>query len=455
MQPRVVDAIDAAVAAALDAGADDVEVSYERVDLSFARFARSRFTQVGAAATTWLRVRALAGGRLGARLSGTLDRDAVVAAARGAVAAARAAPPAVPGFAFAAGGGATLADVPPPRPPAVPEPWAAAAAPAAVAAGFDAARRLGCDSAGAVKIVQRERAVQTTAGCARAGADGWIDLQWIASDGDASGYAGRLASLGEPIDVEAVARDAAERAARGRGAERVDPRAMDVVLAPAAVAELIEWMAMASFGARAVLDGHSLLCDRRGKPVCDARVTIEDRPVPGELAFDAEGCARVRVAAIEAGVAGDPVTDLTTAARLGDPRGSTGHAPDIDDEHAAGPAARHVHLSAGEATEADLIGRVDDGLYVTRLHYVNGLLDPPRAVTTGMTRDGTFRIRGGRLAGGVRNLRFTDSVLDALGPRLGAVGRDAVRVPAWWSRHAFVTAPALLVRAFQFTGTSR
>jgi hypothetical protein len=44
-----------------------------------------------------------------------------------------------------------------------------------------------------------------------------------------------------------------------------------------------------------------------------------------------------------------------------------------------------------------LIGGVEDGLLVTRFHYLNGFLDPRKAVMTGMTRDGLMRIKRGRL----------------------------------------------------------
>ena len=72
-----------------------------------------------------------------------------------------------------------------------------------------------------------------------------------------------------------------------------------------------------------------------------------------------------------------------------------------------------------------------------------------------MTRDGTFAIEGGKLGGGVRNLRFTDSMLDAWGARLGGVGSETRDVPTWWSSGGTISVPALLVRGFRFTGQSR
>ena len=56
---------------------------------------------------------------------------------------------------------------------------------------------------------------------------------------------------------------------------------------------------------------------------------------------------------------------------------------------------------------------MDDGIYITRVHYL-GIVDPRRGVLTGMTRDGTFRIRGGKVAEPLVNLRFTVAIPDLL-----------------------------------------
>ena len=45
----------------------------------------------------------------------------------------------------------------------------------------------------------------------------------------------------------------------------------------------------------------------------------------------------------------------------------------------------------------ELVRGVARGLFVRRLHYVNGMLEPRRAVMTGLTRDGTFLIENGKL----------------------------------------------------------
>ena len=76
-------------------------------------------------------------------------------------------------------------------------------------------------------------------------------------------------------------------------------------------------------------------------------------------------------------------------------------------------------MTAGTATRDDLIAGLDRGLLVTRFHYTNPV-HPKLAIVTGMTRDGTFLVEDGKIVAPVRNLRYTQSYLDALA---GIVGR--------------------------------
>ena len=92
---------------------------------------------------------------------------------------------------------------------------------------------------------------------------------------------------------------------------------------------------------------------------------------------------------------------------------------------------------------------LDRGLLVTRFHYTNPV-HPKLAIVTGMTRDGLFLVEGGEIVGPVRNLRFTQSYLDALAG-VEAVGRDRRRVSGDFSA---VVVPAVRIGAFNFTGAT-
>jgi predicted Zn-dependent protease len=69
---------------------------------------------------------------------------------------------------------------------------------------------------------------------------------------------------------------------------------------------------------------------------------------------------------------------------------------------------------------------VDDGIYITRVHYL-GIVHPREGVLTGMTRDGTFRIRDGKIAEPLVNLRFTIAMPDMLAD-VPALTRDVTLV---------------------------
>ena len=68
---------------------------------------------------------------------------------------------------------------------------------------------------------------------------------------------------------------------------------------------------------------------------------------------------------------------------------------------------------AGDASLEELIRGVEPGNLCHRFHYTN-TVHPIRTLFTGMTRDGTFLIEHGELTSPVKNLRFTQSILDVL-----------------------------------------
>jgi len=124
----------------------------------------------------------------------------------------------------------------------------------------------------------------------------------------------------------------------------------------------------------------------------------------------------------------------------------TGHASPVGDELSeGGPTAAHLQLAAGEDSLEDLVARVDRGLYVSHFHYVNGLLDTRRALMTGMTRNGLFLVENGRIGRAVRNLRWTESLLEAFG-RVGGTTR-AREVVASGLSESIAVAPSLLIAA--------
>jgi predicted Zn-dependent protease len=70
-------------------------------------------------------------------------------------------------------------------------------------------------------------------------------------------------------------------------------------------------------------------------------------------------------------------------------------------------------IGPGSKPLNELISETKRGLLITRFWYIR-TVDQKKAIVTGMTRDGTFLIENGELRGGVRNMRFNQSILEAL-----------------------------------------
>jgi PmbA protein len=459
-EDRLLSLLQGTLAAARAAGAREAEASYEGGALGVTRFANSYVTQAGTVVEGRARVRAAIGDRVGAASTSVVDPEGLAEAARLAVEIARHRRPveAFAGFARPDPGRPMLARARFVEATAAVDPRQHATRLQRIfaRAGHD---RLLC--AGALHTGPTELAVATTGGVARHLVCSEALLELVVLDGATSGYSVFYGPDLAALDDAALADEACRAAVRGREVVEVDPGPMDVVLAPAAVAEALEWMALTSFSGRALLDGASLLAGRPGgQALCDPGITIRDdagheHPQALPLPFDTEGIARLPVTFIDRGRPGAVITDLATSRKLKDPRGSTGHAPAVSDDSSEGPMAANLVLEPGDASLETLLSRVERGLYVTRFHYVNGYLDPRTATMTGMTRDGTFLIRDGKLGPAVPNLRWTESFLEALG-RLGGIGSATACIPSrWTSSTGSILCPALLVRGFRFTGRSR
>jgi len=253
------------------------------------------------------------------------------------------------------------------------------------------------------------------------------------------------------LDVAALGETALRKAEGSRAPGELAPGRYTVVLEPAAVAELVAFLAWLGLGAQSEQEGRSFLSGRMGERITGAGVTVVDDAFdPRSLGrpFDYEGTPRRRVSLIEDGVARAVVHDRRTARAAGVE--STGHAtapPAVE-----GPLPYDLVLGTGTASLEELIASTARGILVTRFWY-NRVVDARRTLVTGMTRDGTFLIEDGRIAGGLRNLRFNESVLEVLS-RTEAAGRDAEPTQFDYSGNCVVV-PALKVREFQFTGVTR
>jgi PmbA protein len=452
VRPIVTRALDLAERAVNAAGGDEADVSVHVESSGFARFAASAVHQPTLIRNESVTLRVVRDGRVGCATTNRTDDEGLAAAARHAGEAADSSP-VDPGFAGlqepapvpeVEGYDEATADL-------TPEDQAEAAAEAIAAAS-------GLGLYGYYTSGVTEIAVASTAGQTVSQAMTDVSVLALAASEDSSGYAEATSWRAADVDPAAVAREAAEKAARTRSAKEPEPRTFRAVLEPYATSELLFYFAFTSLNALALLEGRSYLSGRLGEKLFDTSFTVRDDGLDSRSypkSFDLEGVPKQPVLMIEEGVARDVVWDRRTATQAGDGRVSTGHAL-APPAQPFGPIPFNLSMAGGEAESVDeLAERVGEGIYVTRLHYL-GIVDPREGIITGMTRDGTFLIEGGKVTTPVVNLRFTTS-FPALAAGLLGLTKEVTlvnRSDFYDERYPFGTlVPAVATDAFTVVGT--
>ena len=437
--------------AALEAAGGEAEAVAHSERSGLVRFAGSEVHQPTLIENVVVTLRVLHGNRAGVATTNKVDEDGLAELARRASAAAESAPPdeGFPGLA-------------PPAQPTEVEGYDAATA----TLGPDDQARLAAaaiDAAGDIPVygfftsAVSELAVASSTGLSVEQRMTDAGALVVAAAEGCSGYAEQTGWRAEDVDPAAVTRAASEKAARTHGAGTLEPGSYRAVLEPYAFADLLDYFSHDSLGALGLLERRGYLSDRLGERIADEKITIRDDPLDARglpKAFDFEGTPKQPVVLVENGVARGVVWDRTTAARARNGAVTTGHAGPVESRD-WGPLPYCLSVAPGDAESVDeLAALVGEGIYVTRLHYL-GVIDPREGIVTGMTRDGTFRIRGGKIAEPLVNLRFTVSVPGLLREVYGLT-----RTPSLVNSQNFygdrypygVLAPAVAAARFTITG---
>ena len=251
------------------------------------------------------------------------------------------------------------------------------------------------------------------------------------------------------IDPAEVGRRAYRKAAGSQRPQGIDPGRYTVVLEPQAVSTLVGFLAYIGFGGRLIAEGRSPFTGKAGQKVAGENITIHDDALSSQtlgLPFDFEGTPKQRTALIERGVFRGGVHDRRSGKHAG--LDSTGHA--LPPPNPEGPFPLNLFLEPGDASLEDMISSTERGLLVTRFHYSN-VVHPIETTITGMTRDGTWLIENGEVSRPVKNLRFTQSILEALSS-VDLVGRDPEIASEFF--FAASTVPALKISSFSFSSAS-
>ncbi len=248
------------------------------------------------------------------------------------------------------------------------------------------------------------------------------------------------------IDAIGATETAVKKALKGKNPKSIKAGKYTVILEPAAVADLASFLSYSVFNTQAYIEGRSVLAGKMGKKICGSNISVYDDPYIENglgIPFDFEAYPRKAVTLIDKGKFVGLVTDNKSAKTL--KLKNTGHSLGPDDTW--GPIPLNLSIKPGTSTIEDMIKTTKNGILVTQFHYVN-IINPMTTTITGMTRNGTFLVKNGKIAGGVKNFRFTQSILEALSNVVLIGDKSIVQSGGFWGGFHV---PAMKIDNFNFS----
>jgi len=419
--------------------AQQTEVMVTEWDSALTRFANNGIHQNVAERNVSVRVRVVKGGKTGVASINQLNEAAATDVLKRAVAIADLQPR------------SDVVPMPGPAPARPVEAWSDATAAATPEERADfvqtvcaRAGRAGLKAFGAYSTSAGQLAIANSLGVFHHQRSTQASVNSVVMGDAGSGYADRGAIDVRELDKDELATEVIEKAQRNQNAQPVEPGVYEVVLEEYAVAEMLEFMSFIGFGALSVQEERSFM--RLGEQITGDQISIWDDGLDRTgipASFDFEGVPKQRVDLITGGVASGLVYDMQTATRAG--RESTGHG--LPAPNTEGPFAVNLFMKSGETPKADLIADIKRGIWVTRFWYVR-VVQPKASIITGMTREGTFLIENGRITRPVKDLRFTQSILEALNGTLAISRSTKLQVSEYLGASRV---PAVRLKAFTFT----
>lgn len=331
-----------------------------------------------------------------------------------------------------------------------------------VAVMVDVARKYGLNAAGIASSAESVEGIFNSRGVSDWYQHTLAELSITMLGDNSSGWQKANADNAANLDPQRLAETAAEKAVRSRNPRELPPGKYTVILEPAAVLDAVGFMFW-DFGGSALLDQRSFLNDRIGSQTFGDNITVWDdvyHPLQTGAPFDGEGMRRHRLKLIDKGVVPQVTYARSSAHRMLQsemagkvgPVKPTGHGFALPNEIGEAPLNLVFESpAAGQSRTVDeMIADTDRGILITRLWYIREV-DPYEKILTGMTRDGTFLVEGGKLRNGILNFRFNESLLhmlqnvESMGVPVRASGEESIDM----------VVPAMKVRDFNFTETTK
>lgn len=183
----------------------------------------------------------------------------------------------------------------------------------------------------------------------------------------------------------------------------IKPGRYKVILEPAAAADMLG-ICINYMNAREADEGRSYFSksggsNRIGETLANSNVTIFSDPSDinsPSIPFNKEGEPRNRIVWFEHGVLKNLERSRFWAEKTGEP-------------FVAHPS--NILMSGSDKSLDQMISETDYAILVTRFYYIRGV-DQQTMLLTGLTRDGVFLVKDGKIIRSVKNFRFNESPMN-------------------------------------------
>ncbi len=230
-------------------------------------------------------------------------------------------------------------------------------------------------------------------------------------------------------------------------AKTIDRGQYRTYLAPAAVAELLPMFSWGGVGEADLQQGNSAFgLMRQGKRQLSPKFTLRENFAQANMPrFNTSGeVAPLQLPIIQRGQLVNSLVSSRSAKEYKTP---------------SNYASRNEHLRAPEILTGTLapdqiLSRLDRGLYLSNLHYLNWS-DHPNGRVTGMTRYACFWVENGEIVAPIENLRFDESLYHCFGDGLMDLTNFQETIPTidTYDRRGLGDSrvPGVLVEGFTYT----
>jgi predicted Zn-dependent protease len=233
----------------------------------------------------------------------------------------------------------------------------------------------------------------------------------------------------------------------GRPPKTIEPGTYRVYLAPPAVAEILTVLSWSGFGEKSHRTKQTVFLKMlTGDASLDERVTLTENTAESTgPAFGSAGFLKpTKVELIKKGLYVGVLCSPRSAKEYGVPTNGA-----RDDE-----IPQALDLAPGSVPASEVTARLDTGIYINHLWYLN-YSDRPAGRITGMTRFATLWVEKGRVVAPLNVMRFDETIYRLLGQNLLGLTRERDFIldnDTYYQRSTNCAwVPGALVRDMRFT----